>query len=140
LVWEKLNMFAKRERAGNLLSSGTFWIGMGLIITAPIMNLAYDRMSKARLKGDGSEMLPEFLATLYNFGGTTGVTLLLVAIGVAVLIFGHLRQQLRSQSVVVSHSVGKSAPHAHCDSPADESQPVATASGHMVLQTRKYLS
>jgi hypothetical protein len=122
----------------SLLASGTFWIGMGFILAAPVMNLAYDRMSKTRIQGDGSEMLPEFLATLYNMGGKTGVTILLSSIGVTILILGQLWQQLRS--VKTSCSSRSSVPQALRDKSADEPAEAAPAPGHMSLKTGKYFS
>jgi hypothetical protein len=116
-------MPAKGERAGSLLSSGTFWAGMAFLIAAPLMNLAYDRMVSKRLGGDGSEILPSFLANLYDQGGKTGVTLTLLAIGVVILLFGFLRQNIRG----------------HWGSSTAESANTANATGQLVLQTRKYL-
>ena len=137
---EKLNMSAKGERAGGLLSSGTFWIAMGFILTAPLMNLGYDRMSKTRLSGDGSEILPSFLVTLYNMGGKMGVTLFLIAIGVMILIFGQVWQRLKWRSVEAFDSTGDQVPYALRDSSTEEPAEVTTTPGHMALQTRKYLS
>ena len=132
-------MSAKRKRPDNLFSTGPFWIGMGFIFTAPLMNLAYDRLHNARKHGDGSEVMPEFLATVYNAVGPTGVTLFLVVVGVAVLTFGYLRQRSRSWSVKVSPAAGNSMPHATRDSSADQPDQVPTGAGQMALQTRKYL-
>jgi hypothetical protein len=129
-------MSAKREHTSSLFSSGAFWLGMGLMLTAPVMNLAYDRMSKARLSGDGSEMLPSFLATLYDGSGKLGVTLTLFAFGAAVLIFGYLRQGKKRR-----FSDENSLPHLppRESSPGDQQEVVAMP-GQMALQTRKYLS
>jgi hypothetical protein len=128
-------MAAQRERAGSLLASGTFWIGMAFILAAPIMNLGYERLFKARLGGNGSEVMPEFLATLYNVSGQQGVTLILLAIGVTILVFGHLRQRARTWSLRTSYVVPESLRDTSTDEPSS-----VTASGHMVLQTRKYLT
>lgn len=131
-------MSAKRERTASLFSSGAFWLGMGLMLTAPVMNLAYDRMSKARLSGDGSEMLPSFLATLYDGGGKMAVTLTLFALGAAILIFGHIRQGKRQ---FVEGSADENLPHLpRSESSPDNPQEVGGVPGQMALQTRKYLS
>jgi hypothetical protein len=133
-------MSAKRERSINLLASGTFWLGMGIILTAPIMNLAYVRLVNARLSGDGAERMPEVLAALYNLGGQMGVTYLLSAIGVAVIIFGNLPLRPRRRSSVTSYPLGNSVPQALRDESAAAPEQPTTASGHQALQTRKYFS
>jgi hypothetical protein len=115
-------MAAKRKRANDLLASGAFWLGMGLIFTAPVMNLGFTRLVKTRLKGDGSEILPEFLTTLYN-AGPMGVTLFFVATGVVILLLGYLWQQHKSRAVEVEESARGASP-----------------SGQIALQTQKYLS
>jgi hypothetical protein len=115
-------MSAKRDRAPGLLSTGTFWLGMGFILAAPMMNLAYSRLFKARISGNGSERPPEELAFLYNLGGPTGVAMLLIATGVAILILGQMRQVLRRPR-----------------SP-DASDQSTSGPGQMALQTRKYFS
>jgi hypothetical protein len=132
-------MSAKRKRPDNLFAGGPFWVGMGFIFSAPILNLAYDRLHNARKHGDGSEVMPEFLATIYNLVGPTGVTLVLVTVGVAVLTFAFLRQRSRNRSVKVSSAAGSWAPRATRDSSADEPEQAPTGAGQMSLQTRKYL-
>jgi hypothetical protein len=129
-------MSAKRERAGSLLASGTFWLGLGLILTAPIMNMGYERLFAARLSGDGAERMPEFLATLYNKHGQTGVTLSLIAIGTGILIFGNMRLRPKRQAL----EGGQALTSALRDTSVDDPNQVATGSGHMVLKTRKYLT
>jgi hypothetical protein len=132
-------MRAQRERAGSLLASGIFWLGLGFILTAPLMNLGYERMTKSRLSGNGSEVMPEFMVSLYNTGGRSGVTLFFVTIGGSLLLFALLRQRPKSRPVEPS-SARNGAPRVYHESSPNEPGPVATASGQMVLQTRKYLS
>lgn len=131
-------MSAKRKRPDNLFAGGPFWIGMGCIFSAPILNLAYDRLHNARKHGDGSEVMPEFLATIYNMVGPTGVTLVLVTVGVAVLTFAFLRQRSRNRSVKVSPPAGHWGSHPPRDSAAAEPEQAPTGAGQMSLQTRKY--
>jgi hypothetical protein len=133
-------MSAKGERAGGLLSSGTFWIALGFFLAAPIMNLGYDRMSKTRLSGDGSEILPSFFVTLYNTGGKMAVSLFLVAVGVTILIVGQLWQGLRRRPVEAFGSTADLLPQSPRDSSVEEPAPVTAVSGRVVLQTQKYLS
>jgi hypothetical protein len=130
-------MSAKRERPESILSSFTFWIGMGFILAAPLLNFAYDRMTKARIGGDGSEVLPESLAALYNLGGKLGVTLSLVLIGLTILGSGALWQRMKRQRAEALRAAEDAAQDPfHTGS--DSSEQGAPLHGQLVLQTRKY--
>jgi hypothetical protein len=113
---------------------------MAFILAAPIMNLAYDRMSKTRMKGDGSEMLPDFMVTLYNMGGKDGVALLLIITGVTILVAGHFWQQIKTQSTGTAHSSssGNAVAQLLRESSADEPEQAPPTSGQMVMKTGKY--
>jgi hypothetical protein len=113
---------------------------MSFIVAAPLMNLAYDRMSKRRLTGDGSEMLPSFLATLYDESGKFGVSLFLIGTGASILFLGYLWQSMKRRNFVVPESENSVPRTIRHESSPDAPVEVAGAPGQMTLQTRKYLS
>jgi|GEM_PF-4008296 len=115
-------MTPRRDRSGSGLAAGACWCGMGLIVASIFLNFGYDRLVGNRLKGDGSEQLPQFLATLYDTGGKQGVTIFFVAIGLAIILFGVL--------------VGRSARKKQAASELEDSIPQSP----MALTTLKYLS
>ncbi|MCI0703820.1 MAG: hypothetical protein L0241_22400 [Planctomycetia bacterium] len=66
-----------------LIGRITFVAGIALIVAATAMNVALDRMTDAQVS-----QLPAFITDLYDTAGKLGVTLLLVGIGLAVIVFG----------------------------------------------------
>lgn len=129
-------MALRRNRTGSGLTAGACWCGMGLILASIFLNFGYDRLVGNRLKGDGSEQLPAFLATLYDTGGKQGVTIFFVAIGLAIILFGVLvgrSRKRKAASEAVNSTV--SQPYFYSTTPGEE-----VPESPMALKTRKYLS
>lgn len=118
----------KRPDPGHWAVQGAFLVGLALIVLATIHNVGFDGMTQAeRLT------LPAYLATYGKFG----VTLLLVALGVGVILLGFLIQYLCGSS---GRGATWSAPRHLRPSPswaADGSN--GSTVGRVQLATQKYL-
>jgi hypothetical protein len=68
----------KRSRTRRAVNLGTFCSGLGLILTATILNVAYDRMDSPA----------PHISELYETFGKFGVTLTLVCAGLSVILLG----------------------------------------------------
>src|SRR5438874_12038373 len=76
---------AKEHHSGYRPGAVTFFVGLGLIASATVLNIALDRMSKSDL-----DTLPSFIGNLYEHYGKVGVTVLFVSTGLVVLFLGEI--------------------------------------------------
>jgi hypothetical protein len=121
-----------RSRAGY----GMFSIGLSFIGAATVLNIAYDRLSWV-----GVEVMPQFLAHMYDTSGKPIVTLVFVAVGLSFILMGFAlprgRVEQRSSN---RQQVRIAAPLYSADSDAEADEQGVTSNGTVVLRTRKYLA
>lgn len=126
-------MATYRERTRVSAGSGLFVCGMSIIVAATVLNIAYDRLSSR-----GLATVAPFLASMYDDSGKTGVTSVLVAAGLSLILLNfvaqrNLRMPRSSSDLANTRSV---MPY----SPASPSGPEVSPSGTFILKTRRYLS
>lgn len=120
-----------RSRAGN----GMFYVGLSFIGAATVLNIAYDRLSWV-----GVEVMPQFLAHMYDTSGKPVVTLVFVAVGLSFILMGFALPRAKvEQRSSNRKQVQIAAPlySADADEAGDEG---VTSNGTVVLRTRKYVN
>lgn len=119
-----------RSRAGN----GMFYVGLSFIGAATVLNIAYDRLSWV-----GVEVMPQFLAHMYDTSGKPVVTLVFVAIGLSFILMGFALPRAKVEQRSSNRPKVKiAAPLYSADS--DENDEGVTSNGTVVLRTRKYVN
>lgn len=133
-------MATRTERARSWVGQGAFFIGMGMIVSVTVLNVAHDRLS-----GVGANSLPGFLSDMYEMSGKSGVTVTFVTIGLSIILLGFAlprrREQRSSTAVKAAASTTESSESPLFTATTEEGEGEPTVSGgKMVLKTRKYLS
>jgi hypothetical protein len=117
---------------------------MSLIGASVVLNIAYDR-----LPGVGAEAMPAFLAHMYESSGKTAVTVVFVALGLGVMLFGLALPksdeerladaEARINKTRSSASTGTESAGHEGTSPDDPNAPTTTPDGQIILRTQQYL-
>jgi len=112
-----------------------FFVGLSFIGAATVLNIAYDRLSWV-----GVEVMPQFLAHMYDTSGKPIVTLVFVAVGLSFILMGFALpraqvEQRSSKRPQVQIAAPLFSPDA--DEAAEEG---VTSNGTVVLRTRKYVT
>lgn len=129
-------MATYRERTRISAGLGLFVCGMSIIIAATVLNIAYDRLS-----GQGLAAIAPFLATLYDGSGKAGMTSILVAAGLSIIILSFVVQRNRRTSWERNGLANPLPGLADFDiPPADTSTQEVSPTGSVILQTKKYLA
>lgn len=120
-------------RARSLPGLGAYCLGLGIIVAATILNLAHDRLCERDIA-----RLPFFLPHLYDASGKFGVTLLLTALGVSIILLGAVARRTREERGKGDRAHVPSVPvfYAAGEEGATDSHPP----GVVVLTTRRYLA
>jgi hypothetical protein len=129
-------MATKTDRPRSWAGYGAFYIGMGMILSASVLNVAHDR-----LEGLGARSLPGFLADMYELSGKSGVTITFVTIGLSIILLGFAlpRRNQKSSSAKRTGAVTPTAVPLFTSTEDGEEGP-EVAGGKVVLRTRKFLS
>jgi hypothetical protein len=127
-------MATYREHTRASAGSGLFVCGMSIIIAATVLNIAYDRLSS-----QGLATVAPFLASMYDGSGKSGVTSVLVAAGLSLILLSFVAQRNRwtsrpSSDLANMRSVMPYSPA------AGPSSPEVSPSGTFILKTSRYLS
>lgn len=125
-------MGSVKDRAGGVLGYVMFFCGLALIVAAPVLNIAYDRLAER-----AATTLPSFVVQAYEMSGKLGVTMLLVTAGLSIIIVGLVAQKGRPRRTS-SQRVGRSTPYFPTPGP-DTPLPEVSSSGTVILRTQKYL-
>ena len=120
-----------RRKAG----AGAFYLGMSLIVSSIVLNIAYDR-----LPGVGPEALPPPLPTMYEQAGKHGVTAIFVGVGLAVMLFGFAlpksSREQRAEEEAAELALPLAPPATH---EVDPHAPATTPDGQIILRTQQYM-
>src|SRR4051794_22813103 len=120
-----------RSRAGN----GMFYVGLSFIGAATVLNIAYDRLSWV-----GVEVMPQFLAHMYDTSGKPVVTLVFVAVGLSFILMGFALPRAKVEQRSSNRpQVRIAAPLFSPDTDEGGDEGV-TSNGTVVLRTRKYVT
>lgn len=123
-------MSANPPRTRSLPGMIAYIVGLGFIVAASALNVAHDRLDEKRFAE-----LPQPLPQLYDAGGKSGGTTLLVAVGLSILTLGVMAN--RSRRALVAESDAPYPPTYYA--PLDTASESKSARG-MVLQTRRYMA
>lgn len=129
-------MATKPERQRHWAGYGAFYIGMGVIGAATVLNIAYDR-----LPGVGAEMMPQFLSHMYDTSGKGNVTAVFVALGLSIILLGFAMPKGGREQRTAKHAkVGSIAVPLFTAEDENGEEPGVSAAGTVVLRTQKYVS
>jgi hypothetical protein len=112
---------------------GAYCLGLGIIVAATILNLAHDRLCERDIA-----RLPFFLPELYDNTGKFGVTLLLTALGLSVILLGAASRRVRAEEEKLDRPHVPSSPLFY--GPGDDGPADSRPAGAVVLTTRRYLA
>jgi hypothetical protein len=121
-----------RQHSSNLPGLGAFCVGLALIVSAAVLNIAHDGMDPAELRE-----LPALLGVFYQSAGKLGVTLALVGLGLAVIAFG----ALCNAGWLLPGWLGSdnsAEPQSSSDYSTGATAVARPGTGKVVLATRKY--
>lgn len=126
-------MFKNSPRAGSLPGLGAYCLGLGIIVAATMLNLAFDRLCERDIA-----RLPQPIPRLYDASGKTGVTLLLVAAGLSIILLAAVARRAEAEEERPDRPYVPRAPAFYA--PGDDPQAGSHPPGAVVLQTRRYLA
>jgi hypothetical protein len=127
-------------RVGHTFGAGAVVSGLAFLVAATVLNIAHDRMPDQNYK---METLPFYIGTLYATTGKTGVTLLLVTIGMASLLLGLRFYGRDSRGAAPADSPlsrGSSTGSSSALYTASQQANAAPVGGRIVLETWKYVT
>ena len=131
-------MSAAVTRVRGKAGAGAFYIGMSLIGASIVLNIAYDRLSWS-----GAEVMPHFLTHLYETAGKNGVTVIFVALGLSVMLFGLALPKSAGERYAEEVAREEALPlvSASDPTPSDDSPdaPTTTPNGQIILRTQQYM-
>jgi hypothetical protein len=113
-----------------------FYVGLSFIGAATVLNIAYDRLSWV-----GVEVMPQFLAHMYDTSGKPSVTLVFVAVGLSFILMGFALPRAKVEQRSSNRAqVRIAAPLFSPDETAEAGDQEVTPDGTVVLRTRKYVT
>ena len=128
-------MGTKTDRPRSWTGYGAFYVGMGMILSVTVLNVAHDR-----LEGLGAKSLPGFLRDMYELSGKSGVTLTFVTIGLSIILLGFALPRRERKSSSPTRAVAATAVPLFTAPTEDGQEEPEVAGGKVVLKTRKFLS
>jgi hypothetical protein len=128
-------MATAAARPRSLAGNGMFYVGLSIIGAATVLNIAYDRLSWV-----GVEVMPQFLARMYDTSGKPIVTLVFVAVGLSFILMGFALPRARVEQRSSNRPQVRIAAPLFSPDTEETGDEGVTANGTVVLRTRRYVN
>jgi hypothetical protein len=119
------------ERVRAWAGLGAFFCGLGVIVSAVIFNVWYDRLSE-------TSALPPVIANLYASSGKGGVTATFAVVGLSIMFLGMAIPRTPRDKPAPRLRLGTVVPMFTPPDP-NESEPSVAPSGRVILRTQRYV-